>query len=79
MKWPVRGDTQGSVSVGCARSGRSDWWWRSSSSLRRTGTTQQGNAFAEADAKDKTLPMLAGLARMLKRYCESGEMLRVTG
>ncbi len=47
--------------------------------LTVTGTTQQGNAFVEADAKDKTQAMLAGLARMLKHYCESGEMLRVAG
>ena len=47
--------------------------------LTLTATTQQGNAFAEAAAKDATQAMLASLARMLKHYCESGEMLRVTG
>ena len=47
--------------------------------LMLTGTSEKGNAFIEGEAKDKTRAMLAGLARMLKHYCESGEMLRLTG
>ncbi|MHC4163561.1 MAG: hypothetical protein ACYSUM_15650 [Planctomycetota bacterium] len=50
---------------------------RASLDLTLTATTPEGNAFVEAGGKGRVEAMLAGLARMLKHYCESGEMLRI--
>jgi len=44
--------------------------------LLLTARNQRGNTFIVSDGRKKVSAMLMGLGRMLKHYCETGEMLK---
>lgn len=44
--------------------------------LTLTALNERGNAFIHRGGKERVSAMLAGLGRMLKHYCETGEMLK---
>jgi hypothetical protein len=42
-----------------------------------TARDERGNTFIASDGRRKVSAMLMGLGHMLKRYCETGEMLKL--